>query len=60
MPDGAQPVGDDQTGAVQAVEIVAHLFLADVVECGGCLVEEEDAGPAYQGTRYEQTLLLAA
>ena len=60
MPDGAQTVGDDQTGAVQTVEIVTHLLLADVVERRGCLVEEEDAGVPHQGSGDEQTLLLAA
>ena len=58
--DGAEPVGDDEAGAVQAVQGFRNLFLGLVVQ-GGCgFVEDQDFRPGRDGPGDHDPLLLAA
>ena len=57
--DGAQPMGDDQSGAGQLLQVVGHLFLRNIVQCRSRLVEEQNTGLGNERTGDEQTLLLA-
>src|SRR6185369_9937204 len=58
--DGAQAVGDDDAGCLQALQAAADDLLGAVVERAGGFVEEEDARPVDHGTGDQDALLLAA
>src|SRR5690606_32901767 len=61
-PDGGQPVGDGERGAVgrQRVDGLLHGGLGAGVQGAGGLVEDQHGRVAQDGARDRQTLLLTA
>ena len=49
--DGAEPVRDDDAGALEPGQLHLHRFFGDRVQRAGCLIEEEDRWIAHQRAR---------